>query len=128
MRYGDTIRFDPIESVVQLRLANQDAEALRLVKNYVISDEMAERINSVIFNQLQFDEPADNKAQLVVGNYGTGKSHLMSVISLLAEDVKYLDMRHPKGAGRPARSRAGSRCTDRDFELRWRCATSSRTS
>lgn len=75
MRYGDTIRFDPIESVVQLRLANQDAEALRLVKNYVISDEMAERINSVIFNQLQFEEPADNKAQLVVGNYGTGKSH-----------------------------------------------------
>ena len=62
MHYGDTIRFDPIESVVQLRLANQSDEALRLVKNYVISDEMADRISSVIFNQLQFDEPADNKA------------------------------------------------------------------
>lgn len=97
MRYGDTIRFDPIESVVQLRLANQDDEALRLVQNYVISDEMAERISAVIFNQLQFDEPADNKAQLVVGNYGTGKSHLMSVISLLAEDAKFVQhLRHPK--------------------------------
>ena len=42
MRYGDTIRFDPIESVVQLRLANQGDEAMRLVKNYVISDEMAD--------------------------------------------------------------------------------------
>lgn len=103
MRYGDTIRFDPIESVVQLRLANQSDEALRLVKNYVISDEMADRISSVIFNQLQFDEPADNKAQLIVGNYGTGKSHLMSVISLLAEDKKYVEhLRHPKVAAAAA--------------------------
>jgi DNA replication protein DnaC len=29
----------------------------------------------------------DNKGLLVVGNYGTGKSHLMSVISALAEKV-----------------------------------------
>ena len=103
MRYADIIRFDPIESVIQLRLANQGDEALRLVKNYVISDEMAERISAVIFNQLQFDEPADNKAQLVVGNYGTGKSHLMSVISLLAEDAKYVEhVRHPKVASAAA--------------------------
>ena len=103
MRYGDTIRFDPIESVVQLRLAGQADEALRLVKNYVISDEMADRISSVIFNQLQFDEPADNKAELIVGNYGTGKSHLMSVISLLAEDTKYVEhLRHPKVAAAAA--------------------------
>jgi hypothetical protein len=103
MRYGDTIRFDPIESVVQLRLAGQADEALRLVKNYVISDEMADRISSVIFNQLQFDEPADNKAQLIVGNYGTGKSHLMSVISLLAEDAQFVPhLRHPKVASAAA--------------------------
>ena len=103
MRYGDIIRFDPIESVVQLRLANQDEEAMRLVKNYVISDEMADRICAVIFNQLQFDDPADNKAQLVVGNYGTGKSHLMSVISLIAEDTKFVEhLRHPKVAASAA--------------------------
>ena len=36
---------------------------------------------------------------LVVGNYGTGKSHLMSVLSLVAEDAAYLPMiRHPKVA------------------------------
>ncbi|HEX04496.1 MAG TPA: ATP-binding protein, partial [Bacteroidetes bacterium] len=33
-----------------------------------------------------FDQPVDNKGLLVVGNYGTGKSHLMSVISGLAEN------------------------------------------
>lgn len=90
MRYGDVVHFDPIESVVQLRLAGQENEALKLIKNHVISDEMAEKINGVTFTHLQFDEPADNKAQLIVGNYGTGKSHLMSVTSLLAEDAKYV--------------------------------------
>ena len=38
---------------------------------------------------LQFDQPVDNKGLLVVGNYGTGKSHLMSVISTLAENETF---------------------------------------
>jgi Family of unknown function (DUF6079) len=46
---------------------------------------MAERLETTVFSQLQFDEPADQKGVLVVGNYGTGKSHLMSVISAVAE-------------------------------------------
>jgi DNA replication protein DnaC len=33
-----------------------------------------------MIDQLQMDEVIDNKGVLVVGNYGTGKSHLMSVI------------------------------------------------
>ena len=33
----------------------------------------------------------DNKGLLVVGNYGTGKSHLMSVISSLAADASLLE-------------------------------------
>lgn len=99
MRYGDVVQYDPIESVVQLRLADNEDEAARLMRNYVISDEMAEKIGTVIFAQLQFDEPTDQKGMLIVGNYGTGKSHLMSVISLLAQDAKYLaDVRHPKVA------------------------------
>jgi predicted ATPase len=36
---------------------------------------------------------------LVVGNYGTGKSHLMSVLSLVAEDAAYAQLiQHPKVA------------------------------
>ncbi|MDK9714457.1 MAG: DUF6079 family protein [Sulfuritalea sp.] len=97
MRYGDVVQFDPIESVIQLRLADQADEAARLMRTYELSDEMADKLKAVIFSQLQFDEPADQKGMLVVGNYGTGKSHLMSVISLLAEDAQYLKVvRHPK--------------------------------
>ena len=85
MKYGDLIQFEPIESVVQLRDADEAAEARRLVETYVISDEMAEKLVGVVIPQLQFEQPTDNKGLLVVGNYGTGKSHLMSVISALAE-------------------------------------------
>lgn len=85
MKYGDLIQFDPIESVIQLQNASELAQAQRLVSTYVISQEMADRLASVVFPNLQFEQPADNKAILVVGNYGTGKSHLMSVISAIAE-------------------------------------------
>ncbi|MGB9713297.1 MAG: DUF6079 family protein, partial [Dissulfurimicrobium hydrothermale] len=86
MKYRDLIQFEPIESVVQLRDADEAAAARQLVQTYVISGEMAERLISLVIPQLQFDQPMDNKGLLVVGNYGTGKSHLMSVISALAEN------------------------------------------
>ncbi|MBI2939757.1 MAG: ATP-binding protein [Chloroflexi bacterium] len=85
MRYGDLIQFHPIETVVQLQHADERADAERLVATYVVSNDMAERLNAIVFPNLQYDQPADNKGLLVVGNYGTGKSHLMSVISAVAE-------------------------------------------
>ena len=87
MKYKELIQFDPIESVVQLRDADKSDAARQLVSTYVISEEMAERLTEIVIPQLQFDQPADNKGLLIVGNYGTGKSHLMSVISSLAEEL-----------------------------------------
>ncbi|MEI7825949.1 MAG: DUF6079 family protein, partial [Chlorobiaceae bacterium] len=96
MKYGELIQFDPIESVVQLRKADNTSAAQQLVNTYVISDEMADRLTHLVFPQLQFDHPADNKGLLVVGNYGTGKSHLMSVISSIAADASLLPgLSHP---------------------------------
>jgi hypothetical protein len=86
MKYRDLIQFEPIETVIQLRDADEATAARHLVETYVISREMAERLIGLVIPQLQFDQPLDNKGLLVVGNYGTGKSHLMSVISALAED------------------------------------------
>ncbi len=85
MKYRDLIQFDPIESVVQLGTAERADEAERLVSSYVISEKMAERLTEVAIRQLQFRRPADQKGLLVVGNYGTGKSHLLAVISSVAE-------------------------------------------
>ena len=85
MKYSELIQFEPIETVVQLREADSARDARRLVETFVISDRMAEVLCDVVFPQLQFSKPADNKGILVVGNYGTGKSHLMAVISAVAE-------------------------------------------
>lgn len=85
MKYGDLIQFEPLESVLQLRDANDEQTAANMVRTYVVSDEMAERLIELVFPQLQFDEPLDNKGIMIVGNYGTGKSHLMSVVSSIAE-------------------------------------------
>nr|WP_281494971.1 DUF6079 family protein [Marinobacter sp. S6332] len=93
------IKFEPLETVLQLRAANDQKTAESMVKTYVISEEMAERLADVVIPQLQFSDPRDNKAVLVVGNYGTGKSHLMSVMSGVAEHsdlAQYIS--HPKVA------------------------------
>jgi hypothetical protein len=57
MKYGDLIQFEPIESVVQLRSADDEIAVRQLVDTYVISDEMAERLTSLVIPQLQFDQP-----------------------------------------------------------------------
>ncbi len=85
MKYKELIQFEPIETVVQLRSADQRSAAQQLVATYVISDEMADRLTELVIPQLQFAEMTDNKGILIVGNYGTGKSHLMSFISAIAE-------------------------------------------
>ena len=107
MRYGDLIQFEPIESVIQLLDADRPDEAKKLVSTYVISDDMAERIAKLMIPQLSFDEAVDHKGVLVVGNYGTGKSHLMSVLSLVAEDESYVPMIHHPQVAEAAKAIAG---------------------
>jgi len=93
MKYGDLIKFDPIDSLIQIRDADDSSKAIKLIESYVMSDDMAKMINDKILSELNLDEVVDNKGVFLVGNYGTGKSHLMSVISAVAEDenkIKYL--------------------------------------
>ena len=90
MKYGELVQFDPIEDVVQLREADDRREAERLVRTYVISDGMAEKITAELIPILELNTALDKKGLLVVGNYGTGKSHLMSVVSAIAADSAYL--------------------------------------
>ena len=85
MKYGNLVQFEPIETVVQLREADKREDAQRLVKTYVISKRMGENLVDIILAQLQIENPSDNTGLLIIGNYGTGKSHLMSVVTSLAE-------------------------------------------
>ena len=97
MKYSDLISFHPIEDVIQLVTAGNKEKAREYVKTYVMSDTMAESLQAPVLDQLQMDEVMDNKGVLIVGNYGTGKSHLMSVLSAIATDadnVQYLQNRN----------------------------------
>jgi len=85
MKYSELIDFEPIESIIELRDADAHDKARTLVETFVISDRMAEQLTDVVVPNLQIDKPADSKGILIVGNYGTGKSHLMSFISALTE-------------------------------------------
>ena len=88
MKYADLVKFQPIETVVQLRDADKTSEAKHFVETFVISDRIAEQLTGLVIPNLQFEKPADNKGLLVVGTYGTGKSHLMAVISAIAEHAE----------------------------------------
>lgn len=85
MKYRDFIQFDPISTVIQLRTADERTKAQELVRSYIFSDTMAERFTNLILPKLNFVSQHDSKGILVVGNYGTGKSHFMSVISAVCE-------------------------------------------
>ena len=85
MKYSDLVKFEPIESVIQLEQADSPVAVRQLVQTFVISKRMAEQLCDLVIPNLQFETPADNKGVLIVGNYGTGKSHLLSLISGLAE-------------------------------------------
>lgn len=96
MRYADLVDFSPIETVVQLRDSDKKEKARELVRSYVISQDMAERLQKMLFPKLAFDGVTDSMGLLVVGNYGSGKSHLMSLISSIAEDESLLaDIENP---------------------------------
>ncbi|WP_352418695.1 DUF6079 family protein [Proteiniborus sp.] len=90
MKYSELINFNPIETVIELKSAGSKDKAINLVESYVISNEMAEKLDAGLISQIQLEEVVDNKGVLIVGNYGTGKSHLMSVISSVANDENYL--------------------------------------
>lgn len=96
MKYSELISFKPIESTIQLLETADKKVAQDMVQTYVMSDTMAENIKATVIDQLQMEEVIDNKAVMIVGNYGTGKSHLMSVIASIATDADNLQFAQNK--------------------------------
>jgi len=107
MKYKDLIQFEPLERVIQLTDSKEIQVAKNLIMSYVISDTMADRLSNIVFEQLQFENPHDNMGLFVVGNYGTGKSHLMSVISAIASDADMVQFLTNKKVAESAKIIAG---------------------
>ncbi len=92
MTYRQLIQFDPIDEAVRIGDADRRERGARLVSSYAISGRMADRLTGTIFPNLQFARPGDNKALMVVGGHGTGKSHLMAFVSSLAEHADLAEL------------------------------------
>jgi len=100
MHYSELIQFENLETVIQFQQTNRIEQ---LVKTYVISDEMANKFNNLVFEQLRFNQVGDNKGLFIIGNYGTGKSHLMAVISSIAENATLLKQLNNKAVAKAAK-------------------------
>jgi hypothetical protein len=91
MLYRDLVEFDPIETIIKVRESSSFEQARALVRTYVISKHMADSLVGAVLPQIDLSRPHDNKGVLIVGNYGTGKSHLMSVLAAVAEFPELVD-------------------------------------
>lgn len=92
MKYRDLIAFEPIDSVKVLRDAEDLEAARRDVETLVVSPRLAEQLTEVILPNLNLDTAPDAKGMLVVANYGTGKTHLMSVVSSILERSELVEL------------------------------------
>jgi hypothetical protein len=101
MKYSDVVDIPaPLEEVKQVR-DSATVDAARVdIATYVISDRMSVQLAEVVLPNLRFDAPSNNKGIFIVGTYGTGKTHLMSVIAAVAEFPDLLSgLRHEGLAG-----------------------------
>lgn len=88
MKYRDLLQpTEPLETVKQIRQSDTLESATRDVETFVISDRMADQLTNIIVPALSFDGTGESKKKgvFVVATYGTGKTHLMSVIGAVAE-------------------------------------------
>ena len=91
MKYRDLVSFESIEQVKELRHADDLAEARRDVETLVVSPRLAEQLTGLILPNMDLDSAPDAKGLLIVANYGTGKTHLMSVVSSILEHSELVD-------------------------------------
>lgn len=92
MKYSEIVDIpEPLETVKQVRDSNTVDRARADVSTFVISDRMAKQLSDVVLPQLRIDKPVNNQGLFVVGTYGTGKTHLMSVIAGIAEFSDLVD-------------------------------------
>lgn len=90
MKYNEILKFEPITDVIQFDLLDGVDYQKEVIRTFVYPDYFVETIIPEIANQL-IPGGRNQKGVQVIGNYGTGKSHLMSLISLVAQNRDYLE-------------------------------------
>lgn len=110
MKYADLLQpAEPLETVKQIRESGTLENARRDVETFVISDRMADQLKNIIIPALRYDSSGATKKKgiFIVATYGTGKTHLMSVIAGVAEHASLRDKLRHEGVTEAAESIAG---------------------
>lgn len=92
MKYKELLNFEPITEVVKFSRTSEFDYQKSLIKTFVFSDTFKNHLIPLMIRNLDFNYSGESFGLQVVGNYGTGKSHLMSLVSLLAEDASLIDL------------------------------------
>lgn len=92
MKYKELINFEPITEVVKFSETHKADYQKNLVKTFVFSETFKNHLIPLMVRNLDFNFSGESFGIQVVGNYGTGKSHLMSLVSLIAEDEGLIDL------------------------------------
>lgn len=91
MKYRDLLNFEPITEVVRFDRTGEEEYQKTLVKTFVFSNALRQNLIPLMVRNIDFESTSDAFGLQIVGNYGTGKSHLMSLVSLIAEDASLLE-------------------------------------
>lgn len=83
MKYKDLIQFESVDEIIKFDKLNDGDYRDRLVKTFVCSNAFENFIIPRICRELDLDSTQETRGIQVVGNYGTGKSHLMSLFPSL---------------------------------------------
>jgi len=116
MKYADLFTLNPIETVIDIADADKSDQARRLVSTFVLTPNLATEVEKVALPILDPKSGTEGKGLFVVGSYGTGKSHLMSFLSIIAERAEALEwLKQPEWKDK-LRPIAGQYCVRR-YEL-----------
>src|SRR5574344_689001 len=92
MKYRDIIQFESLNEVVKFNRLSDEDYRKNTVSSYVFSDTYEKTIIPAICKNLDYTASYETFGLQIVGTYGTGKSHLMSLFSLIAENTDYLPL------------------------------------
>ena len=91
MKYKELINFEAITEVVQFGQTGIEDYQKDLVKSFSFSETFRDNLIPLMVKNLDFNRTGETFGLQVVGNYGTGKTHLMSLVSIIAENESLLD-------------------------------------
>jgi hypothetical protein len=107
MKYKELLNFEPITEVVKFSRTRESDYQKSLIKTFVFSDTFKIHLIPMMIRNLDFNFSGESFGLQVVGNYGTGKSHLMSLVSLIAEDATLIELVNDEKPKKDLKSIAG---------------------